>query len=279
MQPLRTLPLALAVACAAAFTPSRAHDTWFSAQAGTRAGEWQLRLGTGDRFPRQAFTVSPSALKHPGCRQGTAAAVAPQPLRMAPTALLLKVRLPAGAVRGSPSVVTCWAELKAMDIAIEPGLVEVYLQEIAAPAAVRAAWRAQQARGVPWQERYRKHARVELRDPRLGGGDAPPAAPVPMGMDIVPERGAAAWQVGDELRFLVLRDGRPLPGQAVEARSALSPLGLWVRTDDQGRAAIKLPLPGAWLLRGTDLRPSTERPDQWESDFVTLAFDVAPRPR
>ena len=279
MQPFRFLPLALALACATACTPAVAHDTWFSAESGRRAGEWQLRLGTGERFPQHGFTVPPSALKHQGCRQGLAAAVATKPLRMMPTALLLKARLPAGAVRGNPSVVTCWAELQAMDIAIEPALVEVYLQEIAAPAAVRAAWQAQQARGVPWQERYRKHARVELRDPRLGGGDAPPAAPVPMAMDIVPERGAGAWQVGDEMRFQVLRDGQPLAGQAIEARTALSPLGLWVRTDAQGRAAVRLPLPGAWLLRGTDLRPSAERPDHWESDFVTLAFDVAPRPR
>jgi hypothetical protein len=269
----------LALACAVACTPAQGHDTWFSAQSGTRAGEWQLRLGTGDRFPHQTFTVPPAALKQQGCRQGQAAAVATQPQRMTPTALLLKARLPAGAVRGNPSVVTCFAELQAVDIAIEPALVEVYLQEIAAPAAVRAAWQAQQARGVPWQERYRKSARVELRDPRLGGGDAPPAAPAPMAMDIVPERGPGAWQVGEEMRFQVLRDGQPLAGQAIEARSSLSPLGLWVRTDAQGRAAVRLPLPGAWLLRGTELRPSTQRPDQWESDFVTLAFDVAPRPR
>ena len=37
----------------------------------------------------------------------------------------------------------------------------------------------------------------------------------------------------------------------------------------------RLPLAGRWVLRGTDLRLSSERPDTWDSRFVTLAFDVA----
>jgi hypothetical protein len=38
---------------------------------------------------------------------------------------------------------------------------------------------------------------------------------------------------------------------------------------------VQAPLPGRWLLRGTELRLSQERPDTWDSRFVTLAFDVA----
>jgi len=32
------------------------------------------------------------------------------------------------------------------------------------------------------------------------------------------------------------------------------------------------------LLRGTDLRPSSERPGTWDSRFITLAFEVADAP-
>ena len=132
---------------------------------------------------------------------------------------------------------------------------------------------------MPWVERYSKHARIELRDPRLGGGDAPPARPVPMAMDIVLDSGLERLQAGDDIRFRVLRDGQPLAGQPIEVRTSHSAFGLWVRTDADGRAAVRLPLPGAWLLRGTDLRLSTTRPDTWDSRFVTLALEVAPRPR
>jgi hypothetical protein len=57
----------------------------------------------------------------------------------------------------------------------------------------------------------------------------------------------------------------------------MSPLGLWRRTDAEGRAHIDLPLPGRWVLRGTDLRRSESVPDKFESRFFNLAFEVQPR--
>ena len=258
---------------------SQAHDTWFAASSTDRAGDWQLLLGTGERFPRHEFALTAASLARQGCQHGDAA---PVPMRVGPAAprsLHLHANPTSGARRGQSAAVTCWAELQPQDITIEPALVQVYLDEIAAPASLREAWRELQRRGLPWVERYTKHARVELLDRRLGGGDAPPARPAPMGMDIVREGPLETQAVGDTLRFRVLRDGQPLAGQAIEARSSLSPIGLWVRTDEQGRAAVRLPLAGAWLLRGTDLRLSTVRANAWESRFVTLAFDVAPRSR
>lgn len=259
--------------------PAAAHDTWFAARPGQQAGAWRLDLGTGNRFPRHEFTLTAASLRHQGCRQGLRMPVALRSRHGTATALELGLRVPGGARRGQSGAVTCWAELQPLDITIDADRVQVYLDEIAAPAAVRAAWRDQRARGVPWQERYRKHARIELLDRRLGGGDAPPAAPVPLAMDIVLDSGLEPPGAGDEIRFRVLRDGQPLPAQAIEARSALSPFGLWVRTDAEGRATVRLPLAGPWLLRGTDLRLSTTQADAWESRFVTLAFEVAARPR
>jgi hypothetical protein len=32
---------------------------------------------------------------------------------------------------------------------------------------------------------------------------------------------------------------------------------------------------GRWLLRGTDLRESTKKDIDWESDFTTLTIEVA----
>jgi hypothetical protein len=54
-------------------------------------------------------------------------------------------------------------------------------------------------------------------------------------------------------------------------------VGLWSQTDEQGRVTLQAPLAGRWILRGTDLALSASRPDEWESRFATLAFEVAPR--
>ena len=278
LPPARWLQLALSALCLTA-PCVQAHDTWFEPTLQARAGHWQLALGTGDRFPRQDFPLTANSLRQQGCRHGDGPVLALQPMRVEATSLHLRARVPGGARRGQSDAVTCWAELRPLDITIEPVKVAQYLDEIAAPPAVRATWQDLQARGLPWVERYRKSARIELRDPRLGGGEAPAARPAPLAMDIVLDNGLQTVRAGDELRFRVLRDGQPLAGQAIEARSALSPLGLWVRTDADGRAAVRLPLAGAWLLRGTDLRPSADRPAAWDSDFVTLAFEVAPRLR
>lgn len=82
-------------------------------------------------------------------------------------------------------------------------------------------------------------------------------------------------KVGDTLAFHVLRDGEPLAGQVIEVRSALSPLGVWLKTDAEGRARSRLPVPGGGLLRGTDLRVPAADADRWDSRFVTLALQAA----
>jgi hypothetical protein len=151
---------------------------------------------------------------------------------------------------------------------LAPDKVPVYLQDIQATPEVRATWAAMQARGLPWRERYTKHARIEL---------GPPSAwPAPVGLDLHIENSNSKARVGTNLSVQALRDGQPLAGLAVELRSEASPLGIWRRTDAQGRIALAVPLAGRWMLRGVDLRVSAADPDRWDSRFVTLAFDVAP---
>jgi hypothetical protein len=274
--------VALALAVATAWPAGAgAHDTWFAATPLHRAGHWQLALGTGNQFPRQEFPITPQALAQQGCRHGAEAPVPTQPRvtrpGAAPTALALLVRTAGGARRGQSGAVTCWAELHPLDITIAPDRVRVYLDEIAASPALRDTWRDMQRRGLPWVERYSKHARIELLDRRLGGGDAPAARPVPMDLDIVLERNLEPVRAGDVIRFQVLRDGAPLADQPIELRGDRTTLGLWVRTDADGRAAVRVPFSGQWVLRGTDLRLSTERPGTWDSRFITLAFEALPR--
>ena len=145
---------------------------------------------------------------------------------------------------------SCWLQLAPFEFELPPDKIEVYFKEIRPNAVVLAAWAELKARGLPFLEKYTKSARIDL------GPQTVPTAAVGTAMD-------------------VLREGRPLADLPVELVNERSPIGLWHRTDAQGRVRARLPLPGRWLLRGTDLRLSASDPTRWESQFITYAFEVA----
>ncbi len=250
------VPLLCALVLAAA--RAAAHDTWFQPEGADAQGRALLALGTGNRFPVQETAIGAEYLVRTGC--GAAGALAPVGLR--DSALLL--RTPA-----ADAGLSCWAQSQPFDVTLTPERVAVYLKEIGAPPWVHAAWQAQRARGLAWHERYAKHARIEIQgdDPR----EAPPSG---MAMDARPLGASARRQVGDTLTVELTRDGAPLPGMAVEFRHERAPVGLWQRSDAQGRVTLRLPLAGRWVLRGTELRRAADDPERWDSRFVTLAFEV-----
>lgn len=250
--------------------PAWSHDSWLGVVRPAPSGSAAtLELATGNRFPVQEVAPAPDNVAGAGCRtgRGTTALVAQ---RQAGGALEMQA-----APAGGQAPLACWVELGALDIELEPQLVQVYFDEIRAPQSVRSAWAQMQARGVRWQERYRKFARAEL-----AGGPAPAAslaaARQPVGLDLeLVLLGNERPRPGEPLDFQVLRDGQPLPGFPVELVSDRSPIGIWRTTDAQGRLRHRLPFAGQWLLRGTDLRLSAARRDAWESRFVTLVIEVA----
>lgn len=226
---------------------AQAHDTWFEPLPDGR-----LALGTGNRYPVQETAVGREYLQRQGCRATAGAERTMQPLQHTDHALLLQP---------APGASSCWAQLVPLEIELTPPLVALYLREIQAPRWVHEAWSAQRAAGLPWRERYVKHARIEL---------APDAAPVPMAMDLVR---SAAPDGGH--RFQLLREGRPLAGQALELIADNAQAGIWRRTDAQGVISLPALPPGRWVLRGTQLVQAEG--GAWDSAFVTLAFSVARR--
>jgi len=266
-------PVFVALALLAALPAALAHDTWFQRLPGARSGEVMLAIGTGNQFPVQEFAIGIEQLRGHGCR-GADASAAPlaAPLvafRRASNALIVRADL---GRRSQPAPVTCWAQLMPFELELPSDKIELYLKEVQPPQSVLDTWAAMRARGLPWKERYTKHARVEI-----AAGDVPAAAaPVAMGMDMLLESGLQAIHEGDPLVFRVLRDGAPLPNFSVELRGERSRFGIWRRTDAQGRVAFPAPLAGRWVLRGIDLRLSETQPDTWDSRFVTLAFEIGP---
>ncbi len=262
---MKSAPQLIAAALALASGAAAAHDTWFEtlpAQAG--ASGTLLALGTGNQYPLQEFSIDAHYLASRGCR-----VAGPQAASAAPLALKALRNTPTSLVLQAPNkAATCWAQLTPFDVELAPDKVPVYLKDIQATPAIREAWAAMAARGLSWREHYVKHARIEL--------GAPSDAPVAMGMDLRLETAGQAVRVGSPVSAQALRDGQPLAGLALELRSETSPLGIWRRTDAQGRISVTAPLPGRWVLRGVDLRVSATDPNRWDSRFVTLAFDVTP---
>ena len=239
----------------AAFAAS-AHDTWFQSPSGAAAG-LEVKLGTGNRYPVLETGVGAEYLERQGCRGARAsdAEQAMTPARNEAQALVLRLR---------PQAQTCWAQLVPLDLELSADKVAVYLREVQASAEVRGLWRQMQAQGLPWKERYTKHARIDW-----GAAAGVSSTAAPMAMDIVRTNGpGVGWH------FQVLQEGLPLAGQAIELISESATQGIWRRTDAEGRLAWPALPAGRWLLRGTQLRLSVDDPTRWDSGFVTLAFEV-----
>jgi Domain of unknown function (DUF4198) len=245
-------PLALALACGAV----SAHDTWFAAQP-----DGALLLATGNRFPVAETAVDIKFFARQGCMNSAGQDSRLALLRYTDQATLLRAP-PAGSA-------SCFMQLDAFDVELPLDKVAVYFKEIRPSAAVLAAWTEMRSRGLPFRERYVKSARIDL-----GAGSASPR-PSGTAMDALRLAPLGALKVGDEATFQLLREGRPLADFNFELVNERSAIGLWHRTDAEGRVRAKLPLPGRWLLRGTDLRLAPNDPTRWEGQFITYAFDVA----
>jgi uncharacterized GH25 family protein len=100
------------------------------------------------------------------------------------------------------------------------------------------------------------------------------AAPVGTFLEIVPEKDPTTLKAGDDFPVRVLKDGKPFAGFSLNAVNAGQPKGMTRQTDSDGRVTFRLDAAGRWLLRGTDIRKSTQPDTDWESDFVTLTLEV-----
>jgi hypothetical protein len=231
--------------------PAGAHDSWFHISQPGQAP--LLTLGTGQHYPKQETAIAPEYLDRQGCRPANEPG-GEQNMRLLGYEGSHALRLQA-----APGARSCWAQLVPLDVEVATHLVDVYLKEIRAGASTLAAWQTQRRLGQPWRERYTKHARIDLGDGTAG------SAPVPMDMDLVRRAGG---------QLQVLRDGRPLAGQAVELLGDAVPFSVWRRSDEAGMLNLGPLPPGQWLARAVDLRPRADVPGEWDSRFVTLAFEI-----
>lgn len=252
MNRFRCLLIGLALA-----GPASAHDTWFESLP-----NGSLALGTGNRFPVTELAVDDKYFVTSGCAAVDGKPRSLDKLRFTDKATLLRSKDRVGA-----EPLTCFVQLQPFDIDLPADKIEIYFKEIRPSEAALAAWADLKARGLPFRERYTKSARIDV------GADAS-SQPSGTAMDALRISPRGALTVGVDAVFQVLREGKPLPDFPVELINERSPIGLWRRTDAEGRIRAKLPLPGRWLLRGTELQLSATDATRWESQFITYAFEV-----
>lgn len=255
---LLTCALTLAVAPLA-----RAHDTWLAGPpSATPGGTALFSLTSSGAFPKPDHAIERSRVARSLCRTSG------QELKLAvgargPQALRLRARsVPAG-------VASCGVSLHPRTLELAAADVPHYLEEIGAQDTIGPAWKARSA--SKWRETYVKHAKTFTR---VGAGhDESWREPIGQGLEIVPLSDPTVLRAGAALEVRLLKNGQPLAGLLLRASRQGSP-HVFVATASDGRATFTLDADGPWLLAATELRPSAERPAEWESDFATLSLQV-----
>ncbi len=261
---LPTVGLVLLVACSVA-----AHDTWLVPQKfRVAAGQAvQVALNTSEAFPTSEAAPAPDRIARfevvtGGGRRGVTG------YRAEGKSLVAEV------TPGDGLTVVAAATHPRL-IVLKPEQFNEYITAERLEAIVAA----RQARGdvqKDGRERYSKIAKLALCAP--GGGGADSAKPMGLRVEIVPLASPCGLEKDDRLKVQVLWEGRPLAhvwvtGGYEGVHGHEYPV--WVRTDGEGRAEVKLDRSGAWFVRVLHMVPSTEFEDaDWQSWFSTLTFEV-----
>ena len=239
-----------------------AHDTWLLPlrDAGTTA---KFELTSGMEYPKADYSIPADRVAKRGCRVAAASCELAAG-KSGKHALSLSAKME----RADAGV--AWIDLAPKTLSLDADKVEEYLAEIDPPASVRAAYMAQ-TEPRHWRETYVKHAKA-----LTGSAGAPPTAwskPVGSELEIVPSS-SSLLSNDSEARFQVLSGGKPLADFAVGVVGGTSAAPRLLRTDDNGEIAVRIDGAGYWMLRVTQLKPSTSKDIDWDSHFATLTFEV-----
>lgn len=239
-----------------------AHDTWLLPlrDAGTTAA---FELTSGMDFPSADYSIPAERVATRGCRVAATTCELVTG-KSGEHALALSAdmdRVAAGVV---------WIDLAAKTLSLDAESVKEYFAEIDPPASVRAAYMAQPAPRL-WRETYVKHAKALTGS----AGEKPTAWSKSVGseLEITPSADSDLSK-GSDARFQVLSAGKPLADFAIGIVGGDGAKPRLLRTDANGEVSMSIDRAGYWLLRVTELKPSTAKDIDWDSHFATLSFDV-----
>ena len=256
---VHALLLIAALCCNRAF----AHDTWLLPVHADSSATTTFELTSGMDFPTADYSIPAERIATRGCRAKDSDCTL-QVGTNGEHALALSAKL----ADGVPAVV--WVDLAAKALELDADQVEEYLTEIDPPASVRAAYMAQ-PEPRHWRETYVKHTKA-----LIGSTDSTPTVwskPIGSGLEIIPSQDSHLSKNSDA-RFRVVSAGKPLADFAVGVIDGSAAKPRLLRTDASGEINLRIDRSGYWLLRATELKPSTTKDMDWDSRFATLAFDV-----
>ena len=243
------------------------HDTWLSPRRFyvKQHARVVFDLTCGMSFPVLETSIKPDRVDAAGCRLDSEFVKFDKPMN-APKSLVFL------ATFDYPGVSTCWIELNPRQLELNAKQVEEYFEEIDATQAVRDRWNNMKA-PRRWRESYVKHAKTFVY---VGNSrdDQSWSEPVGMALEIVPVNNPAHLKVGDELSIRVLRKNKPVGNVRVNMVLAGEKQGEFQTTNGEGVTALRINRAGKYLIRVTDLRPSTKPDLEWESDFTTLTVEI-----
>jgi uncharacterized GH25 family protein len=242
------------------------HDTWLLARRSvvSPGSTVTFDLTSGMTFPVLDTSIKPDRVGVAKVRLNNKTFDI-SAITSGPKSLLLRAPL------NDTGVATVWVELKPRTLELKPAQVKEYFAEIDASPEIRKAW--SESTTKRWRESYVKHSKsfVQVGKPV---DDRSWTEPVGMSLEIVPEQNPMELKVGDKLRVRVLQNGAPQRDFPLGIVRAWQSHGTFQTTDQEGRAEFKLTRKGKWMLRGTQLRKSTDANLDWESDFTTLTIEV-----
>lgn len=261
---MKRLPLAISLLLA---TPALAHDTWIAPEHFAGAcGAVTLQMTSGMTFDTLEYAIDPARVSRavelvPGRRLKL------DPPKWSAHSLDFVAKVP------EKGIAIVAVELAPKTLELTPKQVDEYLDEIAAPKEIRDAWKAHPGR---WRERYTKHAKTFLRCGAPAAGDDFQVS-TDMGLELIPQgTDPTTLKTGDTLRVILTTPKhlvRNLPLVLIREGKGIVAV---VKPDKAGIYAMTLKDPGRYLLTATQLRRAEEKGLEWESDFTTMTFEVAP---
>ncbi len=251
-----------------------AHDTWLLPSAFTPGPKTAVRLSlaTSEAFPTSDGAVTPDRVARFTLRTaaGTQAVTG---FRVEDKFLVADAIVP---VAGHAVAVL---ETKPKIIVLKPEEFNAYIGDEDLKEVIAARAKNGQSHSAG-RERYRKIAKTILCVGALTGASADKlyALPDKLWLEIVPEQSPCGLKVGDSFRVRVLFEGQPPAGAHIAAGfqgATGHKYPVWIPTDANGRAAVKLDRAGVWFVRVLHMVPAQNDPEaDWQSAFSTLTFEV-----
>jgi uncharacterized GH25 family protein len=258
------LSLALAGLAAAA----RAHDFWIEPSSFHPAlgSELHVALRVGQDFQGDPVPRNPKLIRSFVLVSSAGSA----PIGGLPGAD------PAGSIRiVDPGILWIAYRSDRSPVTLDAGKFEKYLEEEGLET-ILAARRKSGEQDHPGREVFSRSVKSLLVAGPEAGARRGFDRVLGLTLEIVPESDPARLGPEGRLPVRLIHEGKPLPGALLVAMNQAEPgKKVAARSDGAGRAALRLPRKGIWLVKAVHMQPAPAGVDaDWESVWTSMTFEV-----